>query len=74
MVGLIAATCGGFITGWACRGWVLKRRLRKPPSMGVPWDEGHTQRGNGNGGASTPKPPIKPGFLPRRVIREEFLP
>ena len=30
------------------------------PFMGVPWGEGHTQRGNGHGGPSTPKPPIKP--------------
>ena len=98
MVELIAATCGGFALGWACRGWVLKRRLRKPPyssaaialqaedaqraidmsarvkhaaelyasykfidpSIGVPWDEGQTQRGNGHGEPSTPKPPIKP--------------
>ena len=28
--------------------------------IGVPWEEGHTQRGNGHGGPSTPKPPIKP--------------
>ena len=28
--------------------------------IGVPWEEGHTQRGNGSGGPSTPKPPIKP--------------
>lgn len=73
MVELIAAALGWFVLGWACRGWVLKRRLRKPPSMGVPWDEGHTQRGNGHGGPSTPKPPIKPQPTPR-VIREDFLP
>ena len=96
MAELIAATCGGFAIGWACRREVLKRRLRKPPyssaaiawrdaetqrdandtarakhaaefyakfidpSLGVPWEEGRTQRGNGSGGATTPKPPIKP--------------
>ena len=30
------------------------------PSIGVPWEEGRSQRGNGHGGPSTPKPPIKP--------------
>ena len=107
MFELIAAAFGWFVLGWACRGWVLKRRLRKPPysstaialqaedaqraidtsarvkraaefyakliapSLGVPWeevhtpkppirfDEGHTQRGNGHGGPSTPKPPAQ---------------
>lgn len=40
------------------------------PSMGVPWEEGHTQRGNGHGGASTPKPPIKPQPSGGHLIRE----
>jgi hypothetical protein len=30
------------------------------PSLGVRWDEGHTQRGNGSGGPTTPKPDITP--------------
>ena len=30
------------------------------PSLGVSWDEGRTQRGNGSGGPTTPKPLIKP--------------
>ena len=40
------------------------------PSLGVPWDEGHTQRGNGSGGPTTPKPDItpKPQFPPPRTI------
>ena len=38
------------------------------PSMGVPWEEGHTQRGNGHGGPSTPKPPIKPQPPSSRII------
>ena len=36
-------------------------------------DEGQTQRGNSNGGPTTPKPPIKPQFPPARKIREGFL-
>ena len=106
MAELIAATCGGFAIGWACRREVLKRRLRKPPyssaaiawrdaetqrdandtarakhaaelyakfidpSLGVPWEEGRTQRGNGSGGATTPKPPIKPQPSGGRMINQ----
>jgi hypothetical protein len=44
------------------------------PSLGVPWEEGHIQRGNGSGGPTTPKPPIKPQFPAPRQIREDFLP
>jgi hypothetical protein len=42
----------------------------------VRMDEGHTQRGNGNGAPATPKPDIipKPKFPPPRKIREDFLP
>ena len=102
MIGLIAATCGGFLAGWICRGLQLPMvspkssygyrhpgrnlpppdLLPMPPApgaqriyrgamwrekgndvwhpLGVPWEEGHTQCGNGHGGPSTPKPPIKP--------------
>jgi hypothetical protein len=38
------------------------------PSLGVPWDEGRTQRGNGSGGPTTPKPPIKPQPAGGRLI------
>ena len=44
------------------------------PSLGVPWEEGRTQRGNGSSGPTTPKPPIKPQFPAPRQIREDFLP
>ena len=39
-------------------------------------DPGSVQRGNGNGGPSTPKPLIitKPQFPPPRIFREDFLP
>ena len=41
------------------------------PSLGKPWDEGHTQRGNGSGGPTTPKPDIipKPQFPSPRTIQ-----
>ena len=38
------------------------------PSLGVPWEEGRTQRGNGSGGPATPKPPIKPQPSGGRLI------
>jgi hypothetical protein len=44
------------------------------PSLGVPWEEGRTQRGNGSSGTTTPKPPRKPQFPAPRQIREDFLP
>jgi hypothetical protein len=42
------------------------------PSLGEPWDEGHTQRGNGSGGPTTPKPGITPKPQPAggRLINE----
>ena len=72
MVELIASAFGWFALGWACRGWVLKRRLRNPPysSAAIAWEEGRTQRGNGHGGPSTPKPLIKPQPLGGHPIRE----
>ena len=52
--------------------------LMPPPRGGelVRMDEGHVQRGNGNGAPATPKPDIipKPQFPPPRKIREDFLP
>ena len=41
----------------------------------IHFDEGPTQRGNGNGAPATPKPDIipKPQFPPPRKIREDFL-
>ena len=70
MAELIAAACGGFVIGWACRWEALKRRIRKPPysSAAIDWEEGHAQRGNGHGGPSTPKPEIKPQHWPRIVL------
>jgi hypothetical protein len=48
---------------WARRGSNPPPPGRKPaPPAGPPvrFDEGRTQRGNGSGGTTTPKPPIKP--------------
>jgi hypothetical protein len=44
--------------------------------LDVPWEEGSTQRGNGHGGPTTPKPGIipKPQFPSPQKIREDFLP
>jgi hypothetical protein len=39
----------------------------------IRFDEGQAQRGNGNGGPTTPKPLIKPQFPPPQKIREDFL-
>lgn len=52
----------------------VKQMSSKPPPPGrkpaadqspIRFDEGTTQRGNGNGGPTTPQPPIKP--QPREV-------
>jgi hypothetical protein len=40
------------------------------PSLGVPWEEGRTQRGNGSSGPTTPKPPIKPQPSGGRMINQ----
>jgi hypothetical protein len=56
--------------GWRARGDVMRIRggvLGRPPLI---FNEGPTQRGNGNGGPTTPKPQ----FPPPRRIREDFLP
>jgi hypothetical protein len=54
----------------------LRLRRSEPEEMFIRMDEGHTIRGNGNGGLTTPKPGItpKPQFPPPRIIREDFLP
>jgi hypothetical protein len=55
-----------------------RRRVRPQGSYGSPQNtsrkfhfaEGHTIRGNGNGGPTTDKPQ----FPPHQIIREDFLP
>ncbi len=62
------AECGGpCFEAWDPRACTCGARWRDvlmapemDPRFGVPWDEGSTQRGNGQGGPATPKPPIKP--------------
>jgi hypothetical protein len=56
--------------GWRARGDVMRIRggvIGRPQLI---FNEGRTQRGNGNGGPTTPKPQ----FPPPRRIREDFLP
>ena len=49
----------------------LTLRRSEPPELFIRMDEGRTQRGNGNGGPTTPKPEIIPrgqwpgGYQPR---------
>ena len=52
----------------------LKLRRSEPdlPEQFIRMDEGHTQRGNGSGGPSTPKPPIKPQPSGGHLIREAY--
>jgi hypothetical protein len=66
---------------------VLLHLLERVEALEKKFDEGQTQRGNGHGGPTTPKPPIKPQphggrqvgdllkpqFPPPRKIREDFL-
>ncbi len=51
---------------WAWEQEQVRRAWLDDP---IRFDEGQTQRGNGNGGPTTPKPPIKPqphgGYQPR---------
>lgn len=80
-IGYIAGTLLGALRDpW--RKWRYQRRCRRAfarfadPRLGVPFDEGRVQRGNGSGSPTTPKPNIipKPQFPPPRKIREDFLP
>jgi hypothetical protein len=57
----------------------LNKPTGEPPlklRRSIRLDPGSVQRGNGNGGPSTPKPRIipKPQFPQPRIIREDFLP
>lgn len=68
------AECGGpCFEAWDPRACDCGQLWRDVP---IRMDEGSTQRGNGNGGPSTPKPGIisKPQFPSPRKIREDFLP
>jgi hypothetical protein len=55
---------------WRWKGEQVWRAMADEP---IRFDEGQAQRGNGHGGPTTPKPPIKPQFPQPRKIREDFL-
>ncbi len=73
LLGSIIGGTGALLSywaGWRARGDVMRIRggvLGRPPLI---FNEGPTQRGNGNGGPTTPKPQ----FPPPQRIREDFLP
>jgi hypothetical protein len=73
LLGSIVGGTGALLSywaGWRARGDVMRIRggvLGRPPLI---FNEGPTQRGNGNGGPTTPKPQ----FPPPRRIREDFQP
>ena len=77
---MLGCVCGFFmgVTVAGRRQPTFAELLMPPPRGGelVRMDEGHVQRGNGNGAPATPKPDIipKPQFPPPRKIREDFLP
>ena len=54
-------------TGPPCGGGEIT--LAQWEAMRTPFVEGRTQRGNGNGGPTTPKPPIKPQPHGGRLIK-----
>ena len=74
LLGSIVGGTGALLSywaGWRARGDVMRIRggvLGRPPLI---FTEGRTQRGNGNGGPTTPKPEIIPrgqwpgGYQPR---------
>ncbi len=73
LLGSIVGGAGALLSywaGWRARGNVMRIRggvLGRPPLI---FNEGPTQRGNGNGGPTTSKPEIspKPQFPPVRII------
>ncbi len=73
LLGSIVGGTGALLSywaGWRARGDAMRIRggvLGRPPLI---FNEGPTQRGNGNGGPTTPKPQ----FPPPQRIREDFLP
>ena len=73
LLGSIIGGTGALLSywaGWRARGDVMRIRggvLGRPPLI---FNEGPTQRGNGNGGPTTPKPQ----FPPPRRFREDLLP
>jgi hypothetical protein len=52
---------------WAWEQEQVRRAWLDDP---ICFDEGQTQRGNGNGGPTTPKPPVKPEPTGGHLVRE----
>jgi len=67
---LIGSIVGGtgallsFWAGWRARGDVIRVRGGVISRPSLIFNEGRTQRGNGNGGPTTPKPEIVPKPVP----------
>lgn len=72
LAGLATGISAARLSSWIYH--IRQRRYRRAfarfadPRLGVPFDEGRVQRGNGSGGPTTPKPPIKPQFPSPRII------
>jgi hypothetical protein len=59
------------LTAQLIRYWAWEQEQVRRAAAGqspIRMDEGRVQRGNGHGGPTTPKPPIKPEFPPPREI------
>ena len=73
LLGSIVGGTGALLSywaGWRARGDVMRIRGGVIVRPQLIFNEGRTQRGNGNGGPTTPKPQ----FPPPQRIREDFLP
>jgi hypothetical protein len=74
----VVSMLAGFAGGMAIAGWPRRRRGSKPAppgrkpappaGPGPALTEGRVQRGQGNGGPTTPKPPIKPQPTGGRMV------
>ena len=69
-----ACDCGALWVDVPLASSYQSARFRNP-RLGVPWDEGSTQRGHSHGGATTPKPEIIPKPQPSggRLVRGDRL-
>jgi len=66
LLGSIVGGTGALLSywaGWRARGDVMRIRGRVLGRPQLIFDEGPTQRGNGNGGPTTPKPQLAGGRL-----------
>jgi hypothetical protein len=70
IVGAVLGGTVGLLISWAAGMYGGPRRRTR--STQLSFNEGPIQRGNGSGGPTTPKPPIKPQFPPPRIIPGDF--